>query len=137
MLMFTVQVSMPKWFRFWPFVTVALAIFWLSVIKTPSLKLYENWFWDNVDKFGHAFAYAALFFSGAGSLRNFSDKKQLTFNLLRILSVMCFLYGFSIEILQHFLPHRSFDPFDMLANALGIILGAVIFARIYSKAFVS
>lgn len=135
--MFTVQVSMPKWFRFWPFVTVALAIFWLSVIKTPSLKLYENWFWDNVDKFGHAFAYAALFFSGAGSLRNFSDKKQLTFNLLRILSVMCFLYGFSIEILQHFLPHRSFDPFDMLANALGIILGAVIFARIYSKAFVS
>jgi VanZ family protein len=135
--MFTVQVSMPKWFGFWPFVTVALAIFWLSVIKTPSLKLYENWFWDNVDKFGHAFAYAALFFSGAGSLRNFSDKKQLTFNLLRILSVMCFLYGFSIEILQHFLPHRSFDPFDMLANALGIILGAVIFARIYSKAFVS
>jgi VanZ family protein len=47
------------------------------------------------------------------------------------------LYGFSIEILQHFLPHRSFDPFDMLANAVGIILGAVIFARIYPKAFVS
>jgi VanZ family protein len=137
MLMFTVQVSMPKWFRFWPFVIVALAIFWLSVIKTPSLKLYENWFWDNVDKFGHAFAYEALFYSGASSLRNFSDKKQLTFNLLRILSVVCFLYGFSIEIVQHFLPHRSFDPLDMLANTIGIILGWLIFARIYSKAFVS
>jgi len=135
--MFTVQVSMPKWFRFWPFFTVALAIFWLSVIKTPSLKLYENWFWDNVDKFGHALVYAALFFSGASSLRNFSDNKQLTFNSLVILSVICFLYGFSIEILQHFLPYRSFDPFDMLANAIGIILGRLIFVRIYSKAFVS
>jgi VanZ family protein len=135
--MFTVRASMPKWFRFWPFVSVAFAIFWLSVIKTPSLKLYENWFWDNVDKFGHAFAYAALFFTGASSLRNFSVIKQLTFSLLITLIVLCFLYGFSIEILQHFLPHRSFDPFDMLANAVGIILGAVIFARIYPKAFVS
>jgi VanZ family protein len=128
---------MPKGLRYWPFVSVALAIFWLSVIKTPSLKLYENWFWDNIDKFGHAFAYAALFFTGASSLRNFSGKKQLTLSSLITLIVLCFLYGLSIEILQHFLPHRSFDPFDMLANALGIILGAVIFARIYPKAFVS
>jgi len=128
---------MPKWFRFWPFAAVVVAIFWLSVIKTPSLKLYENWFWDNVDKFGHAFAYAVLFFSGASSLRNFSDKKQLTFSSLKNLAVGCFVYGFSIEILQHFLPHRSFDLFDMLANSIGIILGRLIFARIYSKAFVS
>jgi len=132
---FTVQALMPKWYKFWPFATLICAIFWLSIIKTPGLKLYNNWFWDNIDKFGHALAYAALFFSGASSLRNFTDRKQLTFSSLKKLSVLCFLYGFLIEILQHFLPHRSFDPFDMLANAFGIILGAVIFARIYSKAF--
>jgi len=128
---------MPKWFRFWPFFSIATVIFWLSVIKTPGLKFYDNWFWDNIDKVGHAIAYAALFFSGACSLRNFSDKKLLTFSSLRNLILGCFLYGFLIEILQHFLPHRSFDPFDMLANATGIILSAAIFARIYSKAFVS
>jgi VanZ family protein len=135
--MFTVQASMPKWLRLWPFVTVIVAIFWLSVIKTPSLKLYENWFWDNIDKFGHALAYAALYFSGAFSLQNFSDKKQLTLSNLKVLFAFSFLYGFLIEILQHFLPHRSFDPFDMLANTLGLIIGAVIFARLFPKAFLS
>ena len=135
--MFTVQVLMPKWTRFWPFVLVISAIFWLSVIKTPSLKFYENWFWDNIDKFGHALAYAALYFSGAFSLKSFSNKKQLKFSNLKVLYAFCFLYGFLIEVLQHFLPHRSFDPFDMLANIVGISLGTLIFVRMYSKAFVS
>jgi VanZ family protein len=137
MQIFTAQASMPKWIRFWPFVTVTVAIFWLSVIKTPSLKLYENWFWDNIDKLGHAFAYAALYFSGAYSLKSFSDKKLLNYSKLKVLFVFCFLYGFLIEILQYFLPHRSFDPFDMLANTLGICSGLVFFARLYPKAFVS
>jgi VanZ family protein len=137
MQMFIVQASMPKWLKFWPFVFVIITIFWLSVIKTPSLKLYENWFWDNIDKFGHTLAYIALFFSGASSLRSFSKKKQLTISNLKVLFTFGLLYGLSIEILQHFLPHRSFDPFDLLANTAGLILGAVIFARIYAKAFVS
>lgn len=128
---------MPKWFSFWPFVLIIITIFWLSVIKTPSLKLYENWFWDNIDKFGHALAYAALYFSGGYSLRNFSDKKHLTLSNLKALFAFSFLYGFLIEFLQHFLPHRSFDLFDILANTLGLTFGAVFFARMYPKAFVS
>ena len=132
-----VPVSMPKWVKFWPFISVIAVIFWLSVIKTPSLKFQENWFWDNIDKFGHALAYAVLYFSGAFSLKSFSDKKQLNYSKLKVLFAFCILYGFSIEILQHFLPYRSFDPFDMLANTVGISLGAVIFARMYPKAFVS
>jgi VanZ family protein len=135
--MIIVQASMPKCLKFWPLVFVIITIFWLSVIKTPSLKLYENWFWDNIDKFAHALAYAALYFSGAFSLQNFSDKKQLTLSNLKVLFAFSFLYGFLIEILQHFLPHRSFDSFDMLANTLGLIIGAVIFARLFPKAFLS
>ena len=37
-----------------------------------------------------------------------------------------FLYGVLIEIIQYFIPYRSFSPADMLADALGLALYAVI-----------
>lgn len=128
---------MPKWFKFWPFVTILIAIFWLSVIKTPSLKFSDHWFWDNFDKFGHAIAYAALCFSGNWSLYSISELKKISGQKILAVALFSFLYGLMIEFLQHFLPHRSFDPFDMIANAVGITLGAAVSARLFTKSFVS
>ena len=123
---------MPKFFKFWTFVSLAVIIFWLSVIKAPNLKFTEHWFWDNIDKFNHALAYGTLCFSGMFSFIRFSEKKQISKKKIRAIMLLCFLYGLIIEFVQHFLPHRSFDPFDMLANAVGIILGAAVSARLIS-----
>lgn len=131
MPMYIVLASTPKWFRAWPAIACALAIFWLSVIKAPSLQLAEHWFWDNIDKVGHAIAYASLCITSCWSFRQIFDKQTPSIRQIQILSSFCFLYGLSIEILQHFLPHRSFDPFDMLANAVGIVIGAMFFARLF------
>ncbi|MDN3576886.1 VanZ family protein [Chitinimonas viridis] len=38
----------------------------------------------------------------------------------------CSTYGVLIECLQAMTPYRSFDPLDMLANALGALLGVSI-----------
>ncbi len=130
--MFTVQVSMPKWFKFWPFISVLLVIFWLSVIKAPSIKFSEHWFWDNIDKFGHAFVYAVLTYSGVFSYGSFSKRKQISKQKIFAFMLLSFLYGLSIEFLQHFLPYRSFDPLDILANAFGTVCGAVISVRLFS-----
>ncbi|MDO3388274.1 VanZ family protein [Gilvimarinus sp. SDUM040013] len=38
------------------------------------------------------------------------------------------LFSTGVEIIQYFLPWRSFDLWDMLANTSGIVLGLVIFS---------
>jgi VanZ family protein len=105
------------------------AIFWLSVIKAPSLRLSEHWFWDNIDKVAHAIAYSTLCVICCWSFRQVFEKKLQPVQIWSIAG-FSFMYGLSIEIVQHFLPHRSFDPFDMLANAVGVLIGAVIFAKL-------
>jgi VanZ family protein len=129
--MFTAPASTHNWFKLWPLIGCMAAIFWLSVIKAPGLRFSDHWFWDNIDKFGHALAYAVLCTSGCWSCRSMSKEKKTS--SVQILSISCFsfFYGLSIELLQHFLPHRSFDLFDILANAVGVSLGAVVFARFF------
>jgi VanZ family protein len=41
------------------------------------------------------------------------------------------LYGLSDEIHQYFVPERSADPFDWMADAVGGALGAVIYQRLF------
>jgi VanZ family protein len=127
--MFTALVSTPKWVRALPALLCMAAIFWLSVIKAPSLRLSEHWFWDNIDKVAHAIAYSTLCVICCWSFRQVFEKKLQPVQIWSIAG-FSFMYGLSIEIVQHFLPHRSFDPFDMLANAVGVLIGAVIFAKL-------
>jgi VanZ family protein len=41
------------------------------------------------------------------------------------------LYGLSDEIHQYFVPARSADPLDWLADVVGGVLGAVIYQRLF------
>jgi VanZ family protein len=41
------------------------------------------------------------------------------------------LFGLSDEIHQYFVPQRSADPLDWIADALGGALGAVIYQRLF------
>ena len=36
------------------------------------------------------------------------------------------LYSFGIEIIQYFIPYREFSLVDLLANALGLIVGQIV-----------
>jgi VanZ family protein len=107
-----------------------LFIFWLSVVKVPSLKLYDNWFWDNIDKVGHFIAYGTLCFSFCITYYVWSSYK-ISSKLLNLLAAAAFLYSFSIEVMQYFLPYRNFDAIDLVANLLGISCSAYFFARFF------
>jgi len=80
----------------------------------------------------HFVAYALL---GALFLRAFKTsriKKNAKFML--ILSVLLsFLYGIGDEIHQHFVPCRSADPMDVLADMLGGLMGVYIYQAIDGK----
>jgi VanZ family protein len=85
--------------------------------------------WPYFDKVLHFVAYAFL---GALFLRAFKTtriKKNL--KLVFILSVLLSaLYGISDEIHQSFVPYRTADVIDALADILGSILGVYIFYKI-------
>ena len=69
---------------------------------------------DFSDKFQHAFSYGVLMMWFAGLYaRNRHAWIALTMLML----------GVALELVQARLPHRSFDPLDILANAGGVLVG--------------
>jgi VanZ family protein len=80
----------------------------------------------------HFVAYALL---GALFLRAFKTSRiKNNVRFMLILSVLLsFLYGISDEIHQHFVPYRSADLMDVLADMLGSLIGVYIYQAIIGK----
>ena len=68
------------------------------------------------DKFNHFFAFSVLYllFSFGYPLLRFWQK-----------STLLLLFGIQIEIVQSFLPARCFSMLDVLADSIGILIGAL------------
>ena len=67
---------------------------------------------SSYDKFNHFVAFFVLALLLDFSFPNFN------FNMLKI--ILLITYGFSLEIIQHFLPHRMFSLFDVVADIVGL-----------------
>jgi VanZ family protein len=63
-----------------------------------------------------------------------SRKKGPSSKWFVIIAVASVLYGIAMEIVQHYwIPHRSSDPGDMIADAAGSIAGLIFSSRRYIK----
>ncbi len=100
--------------KFW------LALWWLAVLAVlasclmPSSSLPD--LPDNGDKLEHALAFFAL---SASAVQLYAGGRAL-----RGAAIGLLLLGIGIEVAQGMLTaDRSADPFDFLADALGIALG--------------
>lgn len=83
-----------------------------------------------VDKFVHVTLHAGLLFIWA--LYFFKKyKKTIATKTFSLLAISCLLYGIIIEVLQEkFVPFRNLDVMDLVANAAGILLGAIVFHKV-------
>lgn len=88
-----------------------------------------------MDKLLHFACYALL---GALFLRAFNTTSiKHNLKLVLILSVLLSaLYGISDEIHQHFVPYRTADPMDVLADLLGSLAGVYIYQKIVTKNYI-
>jgi VanZ family protein len=81
-----------------------------------------------LDKLLHVLAYfmlAILFFRAYRTLLI-----KTSYNVLIWISISSsILYGISDEIHQHFVPMRQSDVMDVLADALGSIIGVWVYRR--------
>ncbi|HEX2093541.1 MAG TPA: VanZ family protein [Longimicrobiaceae bacterium] len=109
---------MTRAMRGWiPAVLWAAAIFWVS--SRPKVPVPDTL---GADKLLHFGAYALLGFllargaSGSGLAPRWPV-------------ALGWLYGVSDEVHQSFVPGRSADPADWLADALGVVAGTLLYVR--------
>ena len=92
------------------------AIVWLSVTPNPPDPGF-----DQADKVGHVLAYGVLTFWFCQV--HAATRTQFAF------AVGFIAMGVGLEFVQGALVYRTYDEFDMLANAIGVIAGWTV-ARI-------
>ena len=91
---------------------VLLLIYLSLTPQPPEIPIEQG------DKFGHAFAYAMLTYWWAQVLPAAPQRLRLAGALLAL--------GIAIEYVQGWTGWRTFDYYDMLADAVGIALGWLI-----------
>lgn len=94
------------------------AIFWLSSQSHPP---HSDVRFPGSDKLAHLVLYGGL--AALVSLGLRSNPKGVTPRVQWLVPIFfTALYGVTDEIHQLFVPERSFDPWDLLANSFGAVL---------------
>jgi VanZ family protein len=97
---------------------LVVAVSYLALTPAPPERLDTGW-----DKLNHMLAFTALAFSAyLGYPAHRGTRLLLLFALLA--------FGGLIEVLQLFVPGRSSEWGDLLADSIGIACGAVIAAYV-------
>lgn len=91
-----------------------VAITWLALVPNPPAAVTTGW-----DKTNHLLAFGSLAFTSVWAL--WPRPRQWP-----LLVVALLIYGCGIEVAQGFLPPRSADAADVLADGLGIALGLLL-----------
>ncbi len=96
-----------------------IAIILLSVLPIASMKEADvTTTGSGKGYFAHLAAYALLSFL-AYSYTLVHPRK----NSLVKIALAVFLFSAFLEVVQLLIPYRSFNPYDMLANAMGVLSG--------------
>jgi len=111
-----------KQLRWVPIFLWAFIICWLSFSPLNTLSIKPP---IGADKLAHVFMYAAL-----GSLISWTTLiKTYRFTLI----VFAFVLAAGTEVVQHFfIPNRTGDVFDLIANCIGLVV-ALYFVKRFKK----
>lgn len=86
---------------------------------------------NNTDKWVHAFLFGVLFLIMNVGFKKQNNHTKLKFESEKYAIAICIGFGLAIEILQYFLPKRSFSILDLLADSIGVGFGLGLFYFIY------
>jgi len=120
--------------------TIVFAIIWLLIITTllctPGTKLPKVTWQDKIwlDKWIHVFLFIVLVILWSKAYSN--KKNTQSYNrktFFKIMVLGCF-YGIAMELVQkYFIPFRSFDIGDILADGVGCFIGYLISIKRFVK----
>lgn len=110
---------------FFPTFIIALVILVLSVSEIGDVLNKERGFGDKMGHFSAYFVLSVVFTTACLKLNLFEER-----TLYIYCSFVIGLYGAVLELVQHFLPHRHGDIYDLITNSIAALCGA-FFVRIY------
>lgn len=93
------------------FIYVSLLIILITTLTPGDGKIAGNY----LDKIVHAFIFLLLAVS--------ISYKYHSSNNLWLMLFASILFGLLTEVIQHFIPGRNMEIYDMIADTLGVILG--------------
>jgi VanZ family protein len=119
------------WWPWLPVVLIALGIFLGSSVAGTSLPRLG---FAGQDKLVHLGEYGLLgFFARRALVRWLGDgPRTRTASVLAAMAV-AFVYGLSDEFHQSFVPGRSVEALDVLADVTGGLTGAVVHLHLWSR----
>ena len=103
----------------------AIIIFVLCALPSSDLPGVQVPYFDKIAHFGIFFVQSVLL----SLLFNFQTRKSY-FQIIILSTLMAFVYGGLIEILQSNIFNRSGDIYDLIADILGGFFGAIAFPTI-------
>jgi VanZ family protein len=127
---------------FKPKYAVAIAIGWLGLVTflmcTPGTKFPKLDWQDKVmlDKWIHIFLLGVLTIACCRAYISSSKRKSniLTKNAFLVITLLVILYGITMEFVQkNWVPFRSFDSGDIVADAIGAVIGFLIAVKLFIK----
>lgn len=100
-------------------------IFYMSSKQDPVPTDYD---FAGLDKLAHVAVYGGLAaLVSVGMRRQVRTAAVLKQALVPVLFALC--YGMTDEFHQWFIPHRNFDPLDLVANTAGAVIAQVVLFR--------
>ena len=122
----------PRWLRAWaPALLWSIVIFALSSIPGNQLPPLPGWW--NADKLVHGAVYGVL---GAlcwrGVRATWARDRGTAMQIIGAVALTA-SYGITDELHQAFTPRRSPDPYDVIADAAGGLLGALVCVAIVAR----
>lgn len=101
---------------------IAVFIFYGALVAFVSLRTVDTGQIGSWDKVLHLGVYAVF---AILAYRVFRDARQYSYLCIGII-----VYSGLLEVAQSFVPGRFMSPYDLLANILGVLLGALVAGRL-------
>lgn len=121
--------------RYLPALIWIIFTFWGCLLPAAEIPTFD--FWDKIyfDKILHFLIYSALMLLLLWAAKgNYRIPEAIPENIFIYSMAFCLVMGLCIEILQSVLPlHRSFDIYDFMANAVGVIFGIFLWKKIVPR----
>ena len=117
----------------WPALLWSLIILVLTLMPGRNLPKVDFF---QVDKLVHFFLFGVLMVLSSYALKR---AKALTGRPSKPTLIACIystIFGIMIEVLQLFVPGRSFSLADVLANSIGVGLGYLVFVLLKKKSII-
>ena len=125
------RTSSVSFFRaYWPAILWGMFILYATLTPGKSLPSVSLFRFDKLIHLMIFGTFAWLVLRGL-RLRSVATDGKIKTMLYSLIGLCSILFGIGIEWLQNFIPDRSADIYDVIANTTGIILAQIVFYLLY------